>query len=63
MMMVRVVVPILRQIHVWIPRDFRLGARRGRGVNGLQQSGGIRDRLEQLRMRPGAHDIGHVVRG
>jgi len=58
-----IVVPILRQPHVCVSLGLRLGANGVRRVNGLQQSGRIRDRLEQLRIRPGAHDFGHVLRG
>ena len=58
-----VVVPILRQFHVWVPLGFRLGACGVRGVNGLQQSGGIWDWLKELRIRPGVHDFYHVLRG
>ncbi len=58
-----IIVPILRQPHVCVSLGLRLGANGVRRVNGLQQSGRIRDRLEQLRIRPGAHDFGHVLRG
>ena len=58
-----IVVPILRQPHVCVSLRLRLGANGVRRVNGLQQRGRIRDRLEQLRIRPGAHDFGHVLRG
>ena len=64
MVMIRIiVVPILRQPHVCVSLGVRLGANGIRRVNGLQQRGRIRDRLEQLRIRPGAHDFGHVLRG
>jgi len=58
-----IVVPILRQPHVCVLLGVRLGASGVRRVNGLQQRGRIRDRLEQLGIRPGAHDFGHVLRG
>ena len=58
-----IVVPILRQPHVCVLLGVRLGANGVRRVNGLQQRGRIRDRLEQLRIRPGANDFGHVLRG
>ena len=58
-----IVVPILRQPHVCVSLGVRLGANGIRRVNGLQQRSRIRDRLEQLRIRPGAHDFGHVLRG
>ena len=64
MVMMRIiVVPILRQPHVCVSLGVRLGANGVRRVNGLQQRSRIRDRLEQLRIRPGAHDFGHVLRG
>jgi hypothetical protein len=64
MVMVRIiVVPILRQPHVCVSLGVRLGASGVRRVNGLQQRGRIRDRLEQLRIRPGAHDFGQILRG
>jgi hypothetical protein len=58
-----IVVPILRQPHVCVSLGVRLGANGVRRVNGLQQRRRIRDRLEQLRIRPGAHDFGHILRG
>jgi hypothetical protein len=58
-----IVVPILRQPHVCVSLGLRLGANGVRRVNGLQQSGRIRDRLEQLGIRPGVHDFGHILRG
>ena len=64
MVMVRIiVVPILRQSHVCVSLRLRLGANGVRRVNRLQQGGRIRDRLEQLGIRPGVHDFGHVLRG
>jgi hypothetical protein len=64
MVMVRIiVVPILRQSHVCVSLRLRLGASGVRRVNGLQQGGRIRDRLEQLGIRPGVHDFGHILRG
>ena len=64
MMVMRIiVVPILRQPHVCVSLGVRLGANGVRRVNGLQQRRRIRDRLEQLRIRPGAHDFGHILRG
>ena len=64
MMVMRIiVVPILRLPHVCVSLGVRLGANGVRRVNGLQQRRRIRDRLEQLRIRPGAHDFGHILRG
>jgi hypothetical protein len=54
MMMMVVMVPILRQSHVWVPFGLRHSPRCVRRLSALQQGDRIRDRLDQLRIRPGA---------
>jgi hypothetical protein len=55
--MMMVMVPILRPSHVWVPFGLRLSPRCVRRLSGLQQGDRIRDRLDQLRIRPGAQGL------
>jgi len=64
MVVVMVLVPIviLREFHVRVLLGLRLGARCVHRVGGHQQSDRIRDRLEQLRIRPGVQDFSYFPR-
>jgi hypothetical protein len=59
---VMVPIVILREFHVRVLLGLRLGARCVHRVGGHQQSDRIRDRLEQLRIRPGVQDFSYFPR-